>query len=108
MVEERVSPVTNKIATPGRRGAILHRNHIKRYVRSIQTNHVVLADGQLDRQGELELPLMPGPAGPQPTPEAEELMAKLTEEQRYQLTKLLEEFSSTFSDTPGTTNRLRW
>lgn len=48
-----------RLNTPGKRGAVVHRNSLKRFVRGFQVNHIVLVDGELDGQGQLELPGMP-------------------------------------------------
>lgn len=39
---------------------VIHRNALKRFVQTAQVNHVVLADGDLDGSGQLELPGLPG------------------------------------------------
>lgn len=90
LVEEVLSPVTYRIATPGKCDAVLHRNHIKRYIRSYHVNTVVLADRKLDNQGQLELPRLPGLEEEQTTPEREK--PSLTDSQRSQLQEVQTEF----------------
>lgn len=104
LVEQVLSPVTYKISTPGKRGAVMHRNHLRQYVRMMQVNHVVLADAELDGQGQLELPPTPAERQMEVSPEAEEALKTLNKTQRSQLDALLKEFEDIFSTTPGKTD----
>lgn len=59
-VQKQITPVTYRINTPGKRGSVIHRNSLKRFVRTYNVNHIVLADGELDGSGQLRLPGLPG------------------------------------------------
>ena len=48
LVVEAISPVSYRIGTPGKNGAILHRNHLKRFVQSHHVSAVLLADGDIE------------------------------------------------------------
>ena len=86
-MEEAISPVSYRIGTPGKKGAILHRNHLKRFV-----------------QSHLQLTL------PVDSPTDKEITFKLgqdlSKEQTDQLLELLEKYQKLFSETPGTTDKL--
>ena len=119
-VMERVSPVIYKISAPlrGVPGRKFHRNSLKRFIREVAAT-VLVADGSLDDAGQLEL--VPHPSStPQPglapgesdSPGSptdmtdQTLAAELPEDRRQQLTVLLQDFKSVFSDTPGKTDVL--
>lgn len=59
LVQEVLSPVSYRLATPGKQGSIMHRNHLKRYLRDHQVNAAIIADVQLDGNNQLELPVLP-------------------------------------------------
>ena len=105
---EKRSPVTYLVSAPfrGRSGRIFHRNCIKRYVREINTMSVMVADGELDDTGQLEL--VPNPTSPM-TPDSDrwtspDFLTNLPPLRRTQLIPILQEFDSTFSDIPGRTD----
>lgn len=85
-MEEAISPVSYKIGTPGKKGAIL------------------LAEEDIEDGQHLELtnPLDQGTED-KPTPN---LGQELTTEQEAQLNHLLERYQDFFSDTPGRTSHV--
>lgn len=89
LIQERISPVSYKIQTPGRKGAVLHRNYIKHYVHTAVVNHVVVADRTQHPQDQLQLPFLPG-----------------AEEQTPMETAALT-LSGTHTTTRGTTQKLQ-
>jgi hypothetical protein len=105
LIEEILSPVSYRIATPGKKGAVMHRNHLKRFIRTEMVNTVVIADGQLDRTGQLEIPSLPGMEEDLSAP-PEGVYQDLLPEQKKQLNKLLAQYATTFSDIPGHTDLL--
>lgn len=104
VVQKQVSPVTYKLNTPGKRGAVIHRNSLKRFVRTAQVNHVVIADGQLDGSGQLELPGLPGRDTDSDNERAAQAREALTPNQREELDKLLKGHQQLFSTIPGFTD----
>lgn len=103
VVEQVLSPVSFKLNTPGKRSAVMHRNHLKRYIRSVNINHVILVDGDLDNTGQLELPGLAVGGDVELTEEAKRALESLSDEQKSQLDDLLQQFKPTFSTTPGLT-----
>lgn len=81
-MEQVLSSLSYKLNTPGRRGAVTHHNHLKHYVRSVSVNHVVLADGELDNTGQLELPGLPTREDIQIALEAKEVLNSLTDQEQ--------------------------
>lgn len=88
---------------PGRRGAVVHRNALKRFTRTLQVNHVVLADGELDGQQQLKLPGLPGREVDDGDDQDTKAREALTETQRAELHQLLLEHEVLFSSIPGKT-----
>ena len=104
LVVEAISPVSYRIGTPGKKGAILHRNHLKRFVQSHHVSAVLLADGDIEDGDHLQLTL------PVDSPTDKEITLKLgqdlSKEQTDQLLQLLEKYQNIFSEIPGTTDKL--
>lgn len=98
-VLSRVTPVTYRISTPGKRGAVVHRNSLKRYHRTYQVNHVVIADGSLDADDQLRLPGLPGTNTVETS--RVETDVTLTEEQKKQLQELKSKYGTVISTIPG-------
>lgn len=101
MIQKKISPVTYRLNTPGKREAVIHRNALKHFLQTAQVNHVVLADGELDDSDHLQLPGLPGSKETHQDKRAEEAREALTKEQRDSLDRLLEEHRDLFSTTPG-------
>ena len=101
LVEDAISPVSYKIGTPGKKGAILHRNHLKRFVQDNHVNIVVLAEEDIEDGQHLEL-VNPLDQGTEDRPTGQQL----TVEQEVQLNQLLERYRDIFSDIPGRTSHL--
>lgn len=101
-VQRRVTPVTYRLDIPGRRGSVVHRNSLKRFIRTMSVNHVVLADGELDGCG-LELPGLSGAETGDLSHKDQEARDALTHLQRTELDKMLEKNRDLFSTTPGLT-----
>ena len=94
-----------RIVVPGKKGAVLHRNHIKRYIRTEQVNSVVLADDSLEGEGQLPLPRLPGTPDTNQTPKKG--ATTLSHDQQTELDRLLAEFCGVFADTPGETDAIQ-
>ena len=104
LVVEAISPVSYRIGTPGKKGAILHRNHLKRFMQSYHVSAVLLADGDIEDGDHLQLTL---PVDSHTDKEiALKLGQDLSKEQKDQLLQLLEKYQNIFSEIPGTTNKL--
>lgn len=104
LVEERLSPVSYRLGTPGKRGQVLHCNHLKRFIREHEVNLVVVADDGEEFQQQLQLvdPLEETGNGPEPHNE------DLGPDRAGELNKLLEDWSEVFQDTPGRTDRMHF
>lgn len=99
-VLKQITPVTYRINMPGKRGAIVHWNSLKRFHRTYQVNHVVIADGSLDADGQLRLPGLPGTKTDEGT--RMETEVTLTEQQKKELEELKLEYQVVISTIPGT------
>jgi len=104
LVEEAISSVSYRIGTPGKKGAILHRNHLKRFVQSHHVNIVLLADGNIEDGDHLDLTLPVDPLTEEKT--TFKIGQDLSKEKTDQLLQLLEKYQSIFSEKPGTTDKL--
>ena len=104
LVEEAISPVSYRIGTPGKKGAILHRNHLKRFVQSHHVNVVLLADGNIEDGDHLQLALPVDSLADGKT--TFKIGQDLSKEQTDQLLQLLGKYKPIFSETPGTTDKL--
>lgn len=102
-IQRKISPVTYRLYTPGRKGAVIHQNSLKRFIQTREVNHVVLADGQLDRDDQLKLPGLPGSEEPGENVRDQRARNSLSEDQRSELDRLLKEYEQLFSVTPGLT-----
>lgn len=54
VIEEQLSPVSYRLFTPGKKGQVLHRNHLKRFLWEYPVNLVVMAEGE-DYEEQLQL-----------------------------------------------------
>lgn len=96
VVQEKISPVTYRLNTPEWRGSVIHRNSLKRFVRTLTVNHIVLTDGQLDEANQLPLPGLPGLEDRRHEHSDVRARDRLTEDQRKDLDELLGETRGTF------------
>lgn len=107
VVEERLSPVSYRLATPGKKAQVMHRNHLKRFIREYPVNLVVLAEDGEEFEGQLQLedPLEDSAAKDDLSKESE---TSLTQTQKEQLKQLLDNNQDIFSTNPGRTNQLQF
>lgn len=104
LVEERLSPVSYRLGTPGKKGKVLHRNHVKRFLREYEVNMVVVAEDGEEFQQQLQLvdPLEETVDGP------EAHTKDLRPDQTKELNRLLEDWGEVFRDTLGKTDRMHF
>lgn len=105
-VEEQLSPVSYRLATPGKKAQVMHRNHLKRFVRDYPVNLVVLAEEGEEFEGRLQLcdPLQPD----SPTAalqQGEWMEDSLPDEESSKLWYLLERHKHIFGTNPGRTDK---
>ena len=109
---EKPTSLTYKISAKRRGGIgrVLHRNLLKRYVQEIQSVAVVVADGSqgLDQLHLEELPPQHSEDESKEWIQRVTREAELTNSQRRELAKVLEDHAKTFSDKPGLTSEIEF